>query len=145
MGLLAKVASGVQVNKKASDDVLLLHGMLLMCSADGVLDAQEMCTLEGFYNTLPEFDGKDFDELLAQANKVVARYGTLGQSVKALAEIQSEAVRKKLYVLAADLAMSSGDVDESEDRLLEAYQRLLGIDDVMATKILEVLTLKYAT
>ena len=145
MGLLAKVATGVQVNKKASDDVLLLHGMLLMCSADGVMDAQEMCTLEAFFNTLPEFDGKDFDDLLQQANKVVARYGNLKESVKAVSEIQSDAVRKKLYILAADLAMSSGDVDESEDRLLEAYQRLLGIDDVTAQKILEVLTIKYAT
>lgn len=145
MGLLSKVATGVQVGKKATDDVLLLHGMLLMCSADGVMDAQEMCTLEAFYNTLPEFDGKDFDDLLQQANKVVARYGNLRESVKAVAEIQSEAVRRKLYILAADLAMSSGDVDESEDRMLEAFQRLLGVDDEMATKILEVLTIKYAT
>ena len=145
MGLLAKVATGVQVNKKATDDVLLLHGMMLMCSADGVMDAQEMCTLEAFFQTLPEFDGKDFDDLLQQANKVVARYGNLRESVKAVAEIQSDAVRKKLYILAADLAMSSGDVDESEDRLLEAYQRLLGIDDVTATKVLEVLSIKYAT
>src|SRR3954471_22566472 len=144
MGLLSKVASGVTVGKKATDDVLLLHGMLLMCSADGVMDAQEMCTLEAFYNTLPEFDGKEFDDLLAQANKVVARCGSLKDSVKAVAEIQSEAVRKKLFILAADLAMSSGDVDESEDQMLEAFQRLLGIDDVLATKILEVLTIKYA-
>ena len=145
MGLLSKVATGVTVGKKATDDVLLLHGMMLMCSADGVLDASEMCTLEAFFNTLPEFDGKEFDDLLEQANKVVARFGSLQESVKAVAEIQSEAVRKKLYVLAADLAMSSGDVDESEDRMLEAFQRLLGVDDAMATKIIEVLTLKYAT
>jgi uncharacterized tellurite resistance protein B-like protein len=145
MGLLSKVSAGsVEVGKKATDDVLLLHGMLLMCSADGVMDPQEMCTLEAFYNTLPEFDGKEFDDLLAQANKVVARYGNLKESIKAVAEIQSEAVKRKLFVLAADLAMSSGDVDESEDQMLEAFQRLLGIDDTIATKILEVLTYKYA-
>ena len=145
MGLLAKASSGAMPVKKASDDVLLLHGLLLMCSADGVMEGSEMATLEAFYNTLPEFDGKDFDELLAQANKVVARYGNLKESVKAVAEIQSEAVRKKLFVLAADIAMSSGDVDESEDRMLEAFQRLLNIDDGTATKILEVLTMKYST
>ena len=144
MGLLAKVTSGSQPVKKATDDVLLLHGLLLMCSADGVMEGSEMATLEAFYNTLPEFDGKDFDELLAQANKVVARHGNLKESVKAVAEIQSEAVRKKLFVLSADIAMSSGDVDEAEDRMLEAFQRLLGIDDATATKVLEVLSLKYA-
>ncbi len=144
MGLLAKVTSGSQPVKKATDDVLLLHGLLLMCSADGVMEGSEMATLEAFYNTLPEFDGKDFDELLAQANKVVARHGNLKESVKAVAEIGSEAVRKKLFVLSADIAMSSGDVDEAEDRMLEAFQRLLGIDDATATKVLEVLSLKYA-
>ena len=65
--------------------------------------------------------------------------------MKALAEIQSEAVRKKLFILAADIAMSSGDVDEVEDQMLETYQRLLNIDDATATKILEVLAIKYAT
>jgi uncharacterized tellurite resistance protein B-like protein len=144
MGLLSKVSGGATPTKKATDDVLLLHGMLLMCSADGVMDAAEMATLEAFFNTLPEFDGKEFDDLLMHANKVVARYGNLKDSVKAVAEIESEAVRRKLYVLAADLAMSSGDVDESEDRMLEAFQRLLGIDDELATKIIEVLTIKYA-
>ncbi len=144
MGLLQKVSAGSTPAKKATDDVLLLHGLLLMCSADGVMEGSEMATLEAFYNTLPEFDGKDFDELLAQANKVVARYGNLKESVKAVSEIQSEAVRKKLFVLAADIAMSSGDVDESEDRMLEAFQRLMNIDDVTATKILEVLAMKYA-
>lgn len=144
MGLLSKLATGATVNKKATDDVLLLHGMLLMCSADGVMDASEMCTLEAFFNTLPEFDGKEFDDLLAQANKVVARCGSLKDSVKAVGEIESPAVRKKLFILAADLAMSSGDVDESEDQMLEAFQRLLGVDDALATTVIEVLSLKYA-
>ena len=103
-----------------------------------------MATLEAFFNTLPEFDGKDFNELLAQANKVVARYGNLKESIKGLSEIQSEAVRKKCFVLAADIALSSGDVDEAEDRMLEAMQRILGIDDATAQKVLEVLTMKYA-
>jgi uncharacterized tellurite resistance protein B-like protein len=145
MGLLTKVSAGATPAKKATDDVLLLHGMLLMTSADGVLEQSEISTVEAFFNTLPEFDGKDFNELLAEANKVVARFGNLKESVKGVAEIQSEAVRKKLFVLAADIAMSSGDVDESEDQMLEAFQRLLNIDDALATKIIEVLSIKYAT
>lgn len=40
MGLLAKVASGSTPAKKATDDVLLLHGLLLMCSADGVMEGK---------------------------------------------------------------------------------------------------------
>ena len=144
MGLLSKVTAGSTPQKKAGDDVLLLHGMMLMAGADGVIEGAEITTLQGFWNTLPEFQGKDFDAVLADANKVVARYGNLKESIQALGEIESEAVKQKLFVLAADLAMSSGDVDENEDELLETMQRLLGVDDSQATKILEVLALKYA-
>jgi len=86
----------------------------------------------------------DSCRLLADANKVVARFGNLQESIKALSEIKSDVVRRKLFVLAADLAMSSGDVDETEDKMLETFQRLLNIDDGMAQKVLEVLSIKYA-
>ena len=143
MGLLSKLM-GPGATKKATDDVLLLHGMLLMAGADGTIEQSELSTVQAFFDTLPEFKYKSFDQLLSEANKVVAKYGNLKESVKGVAEIQSDAVRKKLFVLAADIAMSSGDVDESEDAMLEAFQRLLGIDDALATKIIEVLSLKYA-
>ena len=47
-------------------------------------------------------------------------------------------------MLAVDLAMSSGDVDEKEDAMLETYQRLLGIDDKFAQDCIEVMAIKYA-
>lgn len=40
--------------------------------------------------------------------------------------------------------MSSGDVDENEDRMLDAMQRVMEVDDTLAQKILEVLVIKYA-
>ena len=143
MGLPSRI-TGNQPAGAAGDDVLLLHGMLLMCGADGVMEGGELSTLEAYFHTIPEFDGKEFDDLLTQANKVVARYGNLQESVKALSEIESPAIRQKLFVIAADIAMSSGDVDESEDKMLDTMQRLLNIDDGTAGKVLEVLSMKYA-
>lgn len=143
MGLLDKVF-GAKPTKKATDDVLLLHSMLLMCGVDGAVEASEIATIEAFVNTLPEFEGKDFDGLMAQAKKLASRYPNLKDSVNALSEIQSEAIRRKAFVLAVDIAMSSGDVDESEEELLEAMQPILQIDDELAHKIVEVLALKYA-
>ena len=64
-------------------------------------------------------------------------------SLVVLNEIQSDAVRKKAFVLAVDIAMSSGDIDESEEEMLEAMQRILRIDDALANKVLEVISLKY--
>jgi len=144
MGLLSRLTGKTTPVKKATDDVLLLHGMLLMAGADGAIEDAEFETVEGFMATLPEFAGKEFSDLLEQANKIVRRHGSLKESVKALTELSTPAVRIKCYVLAADIAMSSGDVDENEDQLLETMQRILDVDDATATKVLEVLSLKYA-
>ena len=143
MGLFSKIA-GMQPQKQATDDVLLLHAMLLMSAADGTIEHSELSNVETFFNTLPEFEGKDFGHLIEQSNKVIARHGGMKESVKSLADIKSDSTRKKAFVLAADIAMSSGDVDESEEQMLETMQRILNIEDELAQKILEVLALKYA-
>lgn len=143
MGLLGKFLGGAPA-KKPTDDILLLHAMMLMSSVDGYLEGSEIATLEAFINTLPEFKDADFDAQMAAAKKLRAKFQTVQDAVKALAEISSDAVRKKTFVLAADIAMSSGDIDDAEEELLEAMQRVLGIDDGLANKIVEVLALKYA-
>jgi len=143
MGLLSKFLGNAPA-KKATDDILLLHAMMLMSSVDGVLEGAEIAQLEAFINTLPEFKDADFDAQMSAAKKLGSKYKTSQEAVKALAEISSEAVKKKTFVLAADIAMSSGDVDEAEEELLEAMQRVLGIDDNLANSIVSVLALKYA-
>ncbi len=143
MGLLSRL-TGSQPAKKATDDVLLLHGMLLMAGADGTIDQKELSTVQAFFDTLPEFKGKSFDQLLSDANRVVAKHGNLKNSIAALGDIESGAIKQKCFVLAADIAMASGDIDESEDKLLETMQRLLGVDDTFAQKVIEVLGVKYA-
>lgn len=143
MGLLGKFFGGAPA-KKATDDVLLLHAMMLMSSVDGYMEGSEIATLEGFINTLPEFKDADFDKQLADAKKLRAKFSSAQEAVKALGDISSEAVKKKAFILAADIAMSSGDVDEAEEELLEAMQRIMGISDDLANKAIEVLALKYA-
>ena len=143
MGLLGKFLGNAPA-KKPTDDILLLHAMLLMSSVDGYLEGSEVATLEAFINTLPEFKEADFENQMAAARKLRAKFNSAQDGVKALAEISSDAVKKKAFVLAADIALSSGDVDEAEEELLEAMQRILGIDDNLANTIVQVLALKYA-
>lgn len=142
MGLFSKIL-GTQPQKKASDDVLLLHSMMLMACADGVLEGAEAATLEAFINTLPEFRDADFDAQMDQAKKIASKFNNSKDAVRVLAEISSEAVRKKAFVLAADIALASGDIDDREEELLDAMQRVLNIDDALAQKIIEVLAMKY--
>ncbi len=142
MGLLSKLAATPPA-KRPTDDVLLLHAMMLISSADGVMEGPELSMIEAYFNTLPEFDGKEFAELLPEANKIVARHGGLAGSVEALTKIEDERVRKKCFVLAVDLALSNGTIDEAEERMLEAIQAALGIDDALAERTIEILSLKY--
>ena len=144
MGLLSRLTGKVTPQKKPTDDALLLHAMLLMCGTDGNFDDQEIPTVEAYFNSLPEFEGKEFSAVYQEAAKILQRYPNLKDSVKALGELSTQMVKNKCYLLAADIAMASGDVDEAEDAMLEAMQRTLQVEDALATKILEVLTLKYA-
>jgi uncharacterized tellurite resistance protein B-like protein len=145
MGLFQKLLGNNNAAKKAGDDVLLLHSLMLMAAADGVIEDSEIMTLQSFVNTLPEFRDKDFRTMFDQARKVASRFKDVRDSVKALAEIESDAVKKKCFILAVDMAFASGDVDSSEEELLEAMQRVLNIPDDLAKKTLEVFALKYAT
>lgn len=144
MGLLSRLTGKLMPQKKPGDDALLLHGMLLMCGADGSFDEQELPTVETYFAQLPEFEGKEFGEVYEEAGKILKRFSTLKDSVQALGDLSSQLVKNKCYLLAADIAMSSGDVNEAEDSMLEAMQRVLNVEDALATKIVEVLTLKYA-
>jgi uncharacterized tellurite resistance protein B-like protein len=142
MGLLSRI-SGMVSQKKATDDVLLAHAMLLMAGADGHIDDSEIAVVRQFAMTLPEFKTRDFGECVGEAQKMVKRYPNLQASVAALAELSTPALKAKAYVLAADIALASGDVDEAEDELLSTMQRLLNIDDQTAQTIVWVLSRKY--
>jgi len=144
MGLLSKMTSGATINQKVGDEVHLLHGLMLMAGADGVIEQGEWNSLQQYWATLPEFRGKDFTQVHGQAQKVLNQFSNVQESVNALADIEDELVRQKMFVLAVDLAMSSGDVDSNEDALLETMQRVLNISDDLARQIIQVLAIKYA-
>jgi tellurite resistance protein len=145
MGLLSKFRG--EPAKKASDDVLLLHSIICMCAADGVVEDAEHEMIRNYANTLPEFrdmDGHEFSKCFEGSAKLAQQYNRdMKSSLQALGGIESEAVRKKAFVLAVDVAMSSGDVDEQEEEMLEAMQRILRIDDNLARQAVEIISLKY--
>lgn len=146
MGLLGKFL-GTAPAKKPTDDVLLLHAIMCMAAADGMIEDAEDEMIRNYANTLPEFrdmDGQDFAKCFEASAKIAHKFNRdMKSSLQVLNEIQSDAVRKKAFVLAVDIAMSSGDVDENEEEMLEAMQRILKIDDDLAKKCIEVIALKY--
>ena len=145
MGLLSKLSGMVAPARKPTDDVYLTAGMLLMAGADGSLEAAELATVGTFATTLPEFKGKDFRRTVDEAIKAIRKCKSSEEAVGLLSGLSSANLKRKCYVLCADIALSSGDVDEKEDALLSRMQQVLGVDDATAARIIEVLSMKYAT
>ncbi len=144
MGLLADLKVPEVSGARDDDRVLLLHGMMLIIGADGKVEDVEWDLLKSYWYTLPDFKGQIFDEVLEQANQIIARYDDLDASVAALEAIESETLRRKLFVLAADLALCTGAPGAAEDARLGAMQRALRVSDEQARGVLELLALKYA-
>ena len=144
MGLLKSGTQTHLPDKKPTDDVLLFHGMMIMIYGDGVMDAAEQQTLISFLMTVPDFADCDPNELMEEGGKIVRKYPSVRESIQALAGLSSENLKKKCFVLAVDLALASGDVDEEEDQILEAMQRVLNIPDDFAKSVIGTLSVKYA-
>ncbi len=146
MGLFGKLL-GAQPAKAPTDDVLLLHSIMCMAAADGSIEDAEDEMIRNYAHTLPEFrdmDGEDFNKCMQASAKIAHKFNRdMKSSLTVLNEIKSDVVRKKAFVLAVDIAMSSGDIDEAEEEMLEAMQRILLVDDELARKIIEVVSLKY--
>lgn len=145
MGLLSRL-TGLAPTKAPTDDALLIHAMFLMAGADGNFDDEETAVIIGFANSLPEFKEtteQQFQALIADAKKLARKFETPQASVAALAQLSTPKLKQKAFLLAADIALSSGDVDENEDAMLESMGRVLGIDETTANNIINVLAIKY--
>lgn len=127
----------------SNEDLLLFHGMMLVAHPSGVINENGLATFERFFNTLPEFRDKDFDELLRSASALQAQHPSLADSAAALSSLEDSATRTKLFVLAVDLAMSSGAESAQTDALLESLAEVLRIDEETAVRVVAVLSLKY--
>lgn len=130
--------------RRTRDAVLLLHGMMCIAGADGSFAEAEVRMVEAYFAQLPELRGEDFDALVAAAREVVEGYGSAIESLEALAGLSTPALKRKLFVVAVDIALASGQIDAREGAMLTALQVVLGIDDGLRDRVLEVLSLKYA-
>lgn len=132
--------------KAPNDEALLIHAMFLMAGADGNFDDEETAVIRGYANSLPEFKDtteQEFQGMIGEAKKLVRKFENPKASVAALGQLSTPKLKQKAFLLAADIALASGDVDEDEDAMLESMQRVLGLDDNTANTIVNVLAIKY--
>jgi len=141
MGLFDKLKKKVL---KVDDQQLLLEAMLCVAFADGDDQYEETNLVRAFANTLPELKNTDAYEVYEKAEKAVKLHGAMTR-VKELGALSTEALRQKAFLLAMDIALSSGEVDEGEEVVLSSMKEVLRIDDDLAETITNVLMIKYST
>jgi tellurite resistance protein len=129
---------------KVDDQQLLLEAMLCVAFADGDDQYEETNLVRAFAATLPELKNADTYEVYEKAEKAVKLHGAMSRS-KELASLSTDALKQKAFLLAMDIALSSGEIDEGEEAVLAQMQGALGISDDVAENISNVLMIKYGT
>ena len=129
---------------KVDDQQLLLEAMLCVAFADGDDQYEETQLVRAFAATLPEFKNADAYEVYEKAEKSVKLHGALNR-VKELGALTSEPLKQKAFLLAMDIALSSGEIDDGEEAVLGAMAETLRIQPADADRIASVLMIKYAT
>ena len=129
---------------KVDDQQLLLEAMLCVAFADGDDQWEETQLVRAFASTLPELKNADTYEIYEKAEKAVKLHGAMNR-VKELANLTSEALKQKAFLLAMDIALSSGEIDDGEEAVLGAMAETLRITPDQADRMAGVLMIKYAT
>ncbi len=129
---------------KVDDQQLLLEAMLCVAFADGDDQYEETNLVRAFAATLPEFKNADTYEVYEKAEKSVKLHGALNR-VKELANLSSPALKEKAFLLAMDIALSSGEIDDGEEAVLSAMAETMHIPGETADRIASVLMIKYTS
>jgi tellurite resistance protein len=117
---------------------------MCIAGADGSFAEAEMRMVEGYFVQLRELRDQNFDALMDDAHHIVERHGSSLESLSELRALSSNVLKTKLYVVAVDIALATGQIDAREGSMLSALQSVLSIDDATAARVHGVLALKYA-
>ena len=129
---------------KVDDQQLLLEAMLCVAFADGDDQYEETNLVRAFAATLPEFKNADAYEVYEKAEKELDKLTHTSE-----AEIDAREDRARAtdgaFLLAMDIALSSGEIDDGEEAVLGAMAETMRITPDVADRIAGVLMIKYAT
>ena len=117
---------------------------VLAVAADGVIEDAEVRRIITGLAEKKLFRGQrmeDLVRLLQDGAKNVQKRGAAAV-IEAAKQALSPELRETSFVMAADLVLADGEVDDKEKKFLEDFQKALGISDELALKIIEVVVMK---
>jgi uncharacterized membrane protein YebE (DUF533 family) len=110
----------------------LLQTLFVLGSVDGQVHPTEQRMIDALRMTVRELQGRKAPQHITRA-ELLAKLSLLDEL----------AARRQCYVLALEVALASGTVNEPEQRYLGELQRVLRLDDEFARHAREILGSKY--
>jgi hypothetical protein len=130
--LIARSNHGTAAEAGTLRDILSIMG-----TVDGKLDDAERAAIAGLYRTLPQLKAMPEPQAAPpRANRA--------RLLEELRQIEDERFRRQCFVVAVEVALSSGGANDSEDQYVEHLRAALRIDEPFARRVIEVLAYKYA-
>lgn len=143
MGLFDKVLGGGS-NDKLNEAEGMAGIALCAIAADGMVTEEEAAGLGTTLSRMKLYRGMSPRDI----NKMFEKLLKIGRSqgMEVLMNQSAEAIKPNLrptaFAIAADLLFADGDVAAEEKRYLEKIQKNLGVNDDLALRIVEVVSIK---
>jgi tellurite resistance protein len=136
MGLLTTIVSAPPQFSNDTEHQPLLRTVRAMSFIDGKMEPAEQIVIEALMKTIPQL--RDLPIHLATPERV-----TREQLLAELRKVSSDRLRNQLFVVAIEVALASGHVNEHEDRFAEQLRQALRIEEPYARQVIEVIAAKY--
>jgi tellurite resistance protein len=134
MGLLLSLVSK-ESNGSSADAKILVELMYAIAGIDGKVEPSEEVMIEAHCQTLPQVKSKTMSKPAKLDRRDV---------LAALEKVIDERLRKQCFVLAVEIALASGGVNEPEDQFMEHVRKALRLDDAFARQAVQVVAAKYS-
>jgi tellurite resistance protein len=142
MGLFSKSTSSIdswKPNARHEAWIALIYGALHI---DGEMDNSESEALLRMVMSQRVFSGNEPIQYIGDIVPVMHKLGWRELCVRSAAVIPQEDHETVLAIL-CDLAMADGVVHSAEENLIEEVSKILGIDEAVAQKIVEVMMIRH--
>ncbi len=136
MGLLTTIAAAPPQLSSVTEHQPLLRTVRVMSFIDGKMEHSEQVVIEALIKTIPQL--RDLPMHLTSAERVSRE-----QLLEELRAISSERLRKQCFIVAVEVALASGHVNEHEDRFAEQLRNALRLDEAYARQVIEIIAAKY--
>ncbi|MCG3219469.1 MAG: tellurite resistance TerB family protein [Candidatus Heimdallarchaeota archaeon] len=150
MGLFDKFfnvdeTSSKQVNLSKEESFL---GILIAASAsDGHLSKIEFLSISRAFNSSKMFSHLTEMQLKQMYERIfqMLQSNGVGNIIHTASKVLSQELKETVFALAIDIVLADGIVDANEKQFLDKLQAAIGINEALATKIVEVMIIKNRT